>query len=377
MDISPWEDLKTEPTQLSLGPYHRALPGPMVLKLQMDGERMVDVEVETGFLHRGIEATMQAQTWDAALVFADRLEPEASVFAEWAYVQAVEQIHQIEVPPRAEQIRTLLAEMSRISSHLAFFARLAKACEFSTAMHFALRDRERWLDLFELQSGVRFCVHALRVGGVGHDVSDGFVDRVLDTCDLMQVRLKELRDLVLFHAAFMQRVGYLAVLPQDRAQALGLTGPNARGSQLSVDVRKQHPHGVYERLQWEVPLGVGESGLPGDVHDRAWVRAEEIEQSLLMIRQVCERLTVGPFQAKPASTSAPPSGEGLGRVESPRGRLFCHVVSSGKEQPMRVQFQTPSQQVLAVLPELLRGERIEDVGVILASFDISIAEADR
>ena len=377
MALNQWEDLKTEPTNLVLGPFHRALPGPIILNMKMDGERIVDVQVENGFLFRGIEKTMESKSWDTAIVFADRLEPETSLFCEWVYVQAVEQICKWTVPERAEQIRTMLAEMSRVASHLSFFAKMAQACEFQTAMHFALRDRERWLDLFELQTGVRFGQNFFRLGGVAHDVSEGFVDRVVEACDLMQARLKEMRDLVLFHAAFMQRVGYLAVLPQDRATALGLSGPNVRASQVISDVRKTHPYGVYANLQWNIPIGIGECGLPGDVHDRVWVRVEEIEQSLNILRQLSERLQVGPFTLRKDTKLSVPSGEGFARVESPRGTLACHVVSDAGKTPMRVQFQTPSQQALEVLPELLRGERIEDVGVVLASFDISVAEADR
>jgi NADH-quinone oxidoreductase subunit D len=275
------------------------------------------------------------------VVLADRLDAEASVFGEWAYLLALEQLIQMSIPPRAQQIRVLLSEMSRVSSHLAYLTRMARACRFQTAEHFLLRDRERWLDLFELQTGVRFCHHFFRWGGVAHDVTDGFVERVLDACDLMQLRLKELRDLFVYHPAFMNRVTYLAVLPIDEAKKMGLSGPNLRASQEPFDIRKAHPYGVYSTLHWEIPVGRGEFGMPGDTHERIVIRVDEIAQSLNLMRQVCDQLQVGPYLEE-VPKKVPP-GEAFSRVESPRGTLACHLVSNGGETPLlygQLKFQT-------------------------------------
>lgn len=372
-----WEDLKTQTTPLQIGPFHRALPGPFLLHLEMDGERIVGSKAETGFLFRDLERTMESKPWETAVVFADRLDSETSVFGEWVYLMAVEQLGPLTPPLRAQQIRVLLSEMTRVSAHLAFLARMARACDFQTAEHFLLRDRERWLDLFELQTGARFCHHFFRLGGVAHDVTDGFVERILEACDLMQLQLKEIRDLMVFHPAFMDRVGYMAVLPQDRAKTLGLSGPTVRASQIPLDIRKTQPYGIYSQLNWEMVLGSGEGGMPGDAHDRVWVRIEEIGQSLKLMRQVCAQLEVGPFRQAIENNFKIPAGEAYARIESTRGTLTCHVVSNGGPTPLRVQFQTPSTQTFEVLPELLQGERLEDLGIVLASFDISVSEADR
>ena len=367
-DLTSWE----------IGPYHPALPGPMILKLKLDGEVIVSGEVETGFLHKGLEKSFEVHSWQAAIPYADRLDPEGAVFGELALCLAVEEIADIKVSRRAQTIRVIVAELSRVSCHLGCLARMARTVGAETMVHYVLRDRERILDLFELLTGSRFSLGFLRYGGVSEDVTEGFIERVVDVCDLIRIRLKEYNDLFSFNFAFLKRSAWIGMLSKESIRGCGLTGPNARASGLPMDVRKTHPYSGYELLDFEVPTGLGEGGAIGDAHDRFVIRLREITQSLEILKQAAESMPPGPFaQGKILRDYCVSSGEAYSRVESSRGLLGCHVVSDGNNHPVRVQFRTPSAGHLACVPGLLTGLRLEDVSVVLASLDIGISEVDR
>ncbi|MBC7691268.1 MAG: NADH-quinone oxidoreductase subunit D [Methylotenera sp.] len=372
------EYLATDFTNWSLGPYHPALPGPMMLRLQLDGEIIVSGETEAGFLHRGLEKALERHSWQSSLTYADRLDPESAIFGELAVCLAAEEIAGIDVPRRAQNIRVILSELTRISSHLGFLARMAKAVGSTPMFHYVLRDRERVLDLFELLTGARFSINFLRLGGVSADVTEGFIERVIDVCELIRIRLKEYNDLFSFNHAFLKRSSWIGVLSSERARALGVTGPNARAAGLSLDVRKSAPYSGYELIDFEIPVGRGEGGTIGDAHDRFVLRLREITQSLEILKQSVDSIPAGQFQSVKISrefTIAP--GEAYSRVESPRGTLGCHLVSDGGTRPARVQFKTPSTGHMLTIPELVIGTRVEDISVILLSLDISLAEFDR
>lgn len=372
------ESLKTDLTSWTIGPYHSALPGPFRLHLNLDGEVIASGRVERGFLHRGLEKTMELHVWMSTVSYADRLDPEAAVFGELALCLAVEEIGEIPVPLRGQSIRVILSELTRISCHLAYIARIASAVGAETMVHYVLRDREKILDLFELLTGARFSISFLRFGGVISDVTEGFIERVLDICGLIRVRLKEYNDLFSFNHAFLKRTAGIGVISQEVARVYGITGPNIRAAGVSLDIRKIHPYTGYQSIDFEVPTGRGEGGTLGDAHDRFLLRLREISQCLEILKHVAETVPAGDFAStRVGKDFTIPQGEAYSRVESPRGLLGCHVVSDGGEKPCRVQFRTPSSTVLEVLPELLRGSRVEDLPVVLASLDIGVAEADR
>jgi NADH-quinone oxidoreductase subunit D len=331
-----------------------------------------------GFLHRGLEKTFELHDWTAAMVYADHLDPESAVMGELALCLAVEEIGEIVVPARAQCIRVILAELTRISAHLAYIVRMAKSVGSETIIHYVLRDRERILDLFELLTGARFSLNFLRFGGVRADVTDGFIERVLEVCEMIRIRMKEYNDLFTFNHGFLKRTSSVGILTPGLIRKCGITGPNARASGLSFDVRKESPYLSYEELDFEIPLGRGEGGSIGDVHDRFLLRLREIVQSMEILKQVTEAVPSGDFiNSKVEKDYRVPSGEAYSRVESARGLLGCHVVSDGKDKPSRVQFKTPSVALLMATPELVKGIRIEDLPVVLASLDLGIAEADR
>lgn len=372
------ETLPTDYASWIIGPYHGALPGPMRLRLRLDGEIIVTAEAETGFLHRGLEKAMELHLWGAAPAYADRLDPETAAFQELALCRAVEEIAEISVPERAAIIRLIAGELTRISSHFAFIARLARAVNAETMLHYVLRDRERILDLFELLTGARFALNFLRYGGVAADVTDGFLERVLETCELVRFRLKEYNDLFSFNEAFLRRTVYIGVIPGDFARQLGVSGPNARASGVMTDLRKEDPRSGYERIDFEVPLGQGDGGTVGDAYDRYLVRLREIAQSVEILKQLVEDLPRGPYcSLNPGAEPAIPAGEAYARVEGPRGLIGCHVVSDGGLRPARVQYRVPSMAALRAIPAIVAGARLEDLPVILASLDLSLAEVDR
>lgn len=373
------EVLRTDLTRWTVGPYHALLPGPLRLHLDLDGEVVVQAEVEAGYLHKGFEKTLEMQSWRALPAYADHLDPEAAVFGELLICMAVEKIGGITPPQRAQAIRVILSELARISSHLLGFAKIAASVRSETIVHYVQRDREKILDLFELLTGGRFSHHFLRYGGVHSDITEGFLERVQETIEMLRHRIREYNDIFTFNRAFTERAIGVGVLPQAVVQELAITGPNARGSGVVQDVRKQAPYCDYEKIDFDVPTGGAEAAAHGgDVLDRFLVRLREFEQSMRILKQVCESMPSGPFRESGVGSGyQPPKGESFVRVESPRGLLACHMVSDGERSPSRVQLRTPSLFTLSAIPRLLSGARVEDLGLILASLDMSVAEADR
>lgn len=380
------EYLKTDLTSWEIGPYDGALPGTMRVLLQLDGEMIVSAEVETGYMHRGLEKSFESHLWNAAIMLADRIDPEAAVFGEFAVCLAVEELAAIEVPNRARFIRVILSELSRISAHLVCIARVAKAVGSETMVHFALRDREKVLDLFELVSGSRFSPNFLRFGGVKADVTDGFIERVLEVCELFQIRLKEYNDLFTYNHAFINRTHGIGVLTYEKAKEYGASGPNARASGLLIDIRKEYPYSGFEQFDFEIPSGRIDNQNKvsdrvkelGDSNDRFLMRLKEISASVEILKQATEAIPVGEFLNPEIDLNfIVPAGEAYARVESSRGLMGCHVVSHGEPKPNRVQFRTPSSFHVKLIPVLFQGIRIEDLPVVLSSLDLSLAEADR
>ena len=378
MSEGQFEILDTDLTDWEIGPYHGSLPAPMRLKLRLDGEVIAKCKVDTGFLHRGLEKNFELHSWRSAIAYSDHLDPEVAVFGELALCLAVEEIADIVVHPRAQCIRLILSELSRISAHLSYIVRMGKSVGSETIIHYVLRDREKILDLFELLTGARFSINFLRFGGVRADVTDGFIERVFEVCEMIRVRMKEYNDLFTFNHGFLKRTLSVGVLSHELIERCGITGPNARASGISFDVRKVSPYLGYDQLDFQVPVGQGEGGVIGDVHDRFLLRLREMSQSIEILKQLAESVPSGEFiNSKLEKECIVPPGEAYSRIESSRGLLGCHVVSDGKANPNRVQFRTPTVGNLMAIPSLVTGIKLEDLPVVLASLDLGIAEADR
>jgi NADH-quinone oxidoreductase subunit D len=374
VSVSP-EVLASDLTRWTLGPYHPALPGPMKVKLLLDGEVVVQASTETGFTHRGIEQIFEQESWTAGISLSDRVDAEAAVFGELVYCQAVERLLGLSVSQRSLSIRTLVSELSRIVSHLGYISRLARVMGAETLFHYVSRDREKFIDLFELLTGARFSLNYLRLGGVAHDVSEGFLERVLEVCGTMRHRFKEYNDLFSYNQAFLGRAKGLGAVTLDGVKWASLSGPNARASGHPFDVRKWAPYAAYGNLDFDPVFGMeGE----GDAHGRYMMRIREIVQSMDLIRQCSESMPKGDVLGKKADAPIRvPEGESTSRVEGPRGLVSCFVRSGGADRPARVHFRSASRAALDLLPVVLRGCLMEDVPLLLASFDISVAELDR
>jgi NADH-quinone oxidoreductase subunit D len=362
----------------NLGPYNSILLEPLLLKMQLLADRVVSCEVESGFLYRDLEGIVEKKKWGSILSCLDHLDPENAIHCELAFCLAVEELADISVPARAQDVRIILSEASRMCSHLLFVARLAKSVGAYTAMSYLLRDRERLLDVFELLTGMRFSFNFLKIGGVKLDLTEGFIERILDACDLIASRLKEYNDLFTYNVVFYQRAVGAAKLSYQTALACGATGPNALASGLDLDIRKRSGYSGYNQVEFSsVPVHFQNS----DVHSRCLIRLHQIYESMKIIHQVAHRLAPGSLFHDTNTAVAEmvfPDGEAYSRVETSRGLLCCHVVSCDKKlTPSTVSFRAPSQFHLQLLPEVLTGLSVDDIGVALASFDLCVAEADK
>jgi len=319
---------------------------------------------------------MEGRPWITTLPFAERVDVESSIFGAWVYCLAVEKLAEVEIPERAKIIRIIVGELNRISCHLNSLVRLAKSMNAEVVQHHILRDREVILDLFELLTGARFNYSYLRFGGVVSDITEGFIDRLDRVCrDLLPRRVKEYNDLFSFNVSFRDRAEEIGRVSSEQVLGAHLTGPNARASGATLDLRVDDPFGGYESFDLKPIKPEDSTKNASTVHDRLIYRLKEIGLSAEVIKEAINKLPEGEFKA-PIDLESLPKGEAMARVESSRGVLSCHLISEGKA-PSRVSFSPSSLSTLGGLHQLIQGARVEDLGPILASLDISVSEVDR
>lgn len=391
----------SEPTRetlvLNMGPQHPATHGVLRLILDLEGEVILGMEPVIGYLHTGFEKEMETRTYHQNIVFPPRIEYLATFIEEHAYVLAVEKLLGIRPPRRAEVIRLILAELSRIASHLVYLGSAAIDLNVSSVFMYCFRDREQILDMFEAVSGQRMMHGYFRIGGLQWDLPDGFVERVREFLDTLPRRLDEFEALLTDNLIWRKRTEGVAVLSAADALRYGCTGPTLRGSGVNYDVRKAFPYGGYEEYEFDVPLG-----QRGDCFDRYRIRMEEMRQSRRIILQALDRLEPGPVivddrkialpprrelvrsmeavihQFKLVSEGIhPPVGEVYAAVESPRGEKGYYIVSDGSNRPLRVRVRTASFNNLQALPVMLFRHTVADVVVAIASIDIVLGDVDR
>lgn len=390
-------ELTRETLVLNMGPHHPATHGVLRLMLELEGEAIVGTKPVIGYLHTGFEKEMETRTYHQNIVFPPRIEYLATFIEEQAYVLAVEKLLGIAAPPRATMIRLILAELSRIASHLVYLGTGAMDLNVSSLLMYCFRDREEILDIFEMVSGQRMMHGYFRIGGLQWDVPDGFPERVRTFVKTFPSRLDEFETLLTDNLIWRERTEGVAVLSAEDAVRYGCTGPLLRGSGVSYDVRKAFPYGGYDEFDFDVP--VGESG---DAFGRYRVRMEEMRQSLRIVQQALDRLPEGPVliddrkvalpprrelvrsmeavihQFKLVSEGIhPPSGEVYAAVESPRGEKGYYIVSDGSNRPWRVRVRSPSFNNLQALPVMLAHGSVADVVVAVASIDIVLGDVDR
>jgi len=382
---------------LNMGPQHPSTHGVLRLLLELDGERIVTCRPDIGYLHTGIEKSMEGKSYQKVEVMVDRIDYLNNMGNTLAYSLAVEKLVDLDVPPRAQAIRVILAELQRIASHLIWLATQALDLAAQSVFLYCFREREYILDIFELVGGHRMMTTYIRPGGLWRDVPVEFEDMVRDFLDMFPARIDQYENLLTENPLFIDRTKNIAVISGDEAIRWGMTGPSLRGSDVDWDIRKVRPYSGYELYDFEVPVGKN-----GDVYDRYVIRIQEMRESLKIIEQALDRLPYGPVRSNNRKYVPPPRSE-LGvsmeavihhfklwtegfqapegavyvPVASPRGELGVFLESDGSAKPYRVHWRTPSFANLQALPVLTEGHLIADLVAIIGSIDIVLGDVDR
>ena len=389
--------LTGETMLLNMGPQHPSTHGVLRLLLELDGETIVNAIPDIGYLHTGIEKNMEAKTYLKAEVMSDRLDYMNNLGNNLAYCMAVEKLVDLDVPPRAQTIRVILAELERINSHLVWVGTFGLDLAAMSMFLYAFREREMILDIKELISGQRMMTTYIRPGGLWRDVPVEFEAAVRNFLKAFPKRVDEYEALLTKNPLFLDRL--LGIGKMDAATALqhGVTGPMLRASGVSWDLRKARPYMGYEQYDFNVP-----TATEGDTYARYVVRIQEFRESMKIIEQALDKLPMGPVRSDNRKFVPPPRSE-LGvsmealihhfklwtegfnapkgsvysAVESPRGELGVYIEGDGGPRPYRVHWRTPSFDNLSVLPEIVKGHLVADLVAILASVDIVLGDIDR
>jgi NADH:ubiquinone oxidoreductase subunit D/NADH:ubiquinone oxidoreductase subunit C len=368
-------ELRTDQVVLNIGPQHPSTHGVLRMVACLDGETICGLQPVLGYLHRSHEKIGERNLWLGNMPFTDRLDYITSMYNNFGYAVAVEKLLDVEVPERAEYIRVIMGELTRLMNHLVSVGFLCNDLGiYFTAMLYALEEREFVIDLFEMASGSRMMCNYYRFGGVAKDLPDEFVPMARELVfERFPRRIDEMETFLLDNEVFRARTEGIGVLPPDAAVAYGCTGPLLRGSGVPYDVRRAEPYSAYDEFDWDVVVRNN-----GDVFDRVLVRFGEMRESLRILRQALDRLPDGPIQGgRVRPNTRVPEGEAYGRVEHPKGELGFYLVSDGGANPYRYHIRTASFVNLGVLGELCRGNKIADVVAILGSIDITLGEVDR
>lgn len=378
-------ELQTPDMTLNIGPQHPSTHGVLRLVATVHGERVEKVEPVVGYMHRGYEKLVEARTYPQITALVNRIDWVSGFANEVPFVIAAERLMGVEAPERAQYIRLILTELFRISNHLVFLCSFPAELGAPTPLMYALRERERVLDLIEGVTGGRFHPNFNRIGGVrpaagggatqrkvSQDLPKGFIEGTRRAMVAVRGVCDDLEGLVLGNEIVQQRTIGVGVLPAARAVEYGVSGPNLRASGVAFDLRKVEDYLPYDRFDFEVITRAG-----GDAYDRACVRLEEIRQATRIVEQALDSLPSGPLQAKVPRVVKVPRGECYVRAENPKGEMGYHLVSGGGRRPYRVKIRSASFCNLSVLPWLLEGALIPDIIAILGSLDFVLGDVDR
>ncbi|HIJ86166.1 MAG TPA: NADH dehydrogenase (quinone) subunit D [Desulfuromonadales bacterium] len=387
----------TETMTLNMGPQHPSTHGVLRLVLELDGEVIVKVTPHIGFLHRGVEKLSEHRTYHQILPLTDRLDYLAPMSNNLGYILAVEKLMAVEVPDRAETIRIIMAELTRLESHLVWIACHALDIGAMTVFIYAFRERETVMEIYELISGARMTSNFFRVGGLSQDVPDEFVKKVSDFIDVMPGYLDQYEGLLTTNPIWLKRTVGNGVISAEDAIDIGLTGPALRGSGVDWDLRRDNPYSGYEKYQFKVPTGEN-----CDTFDRYKVRLIEMREACKIVRQALDRLTPGPVLADCPQVCYPPKenvynsieglihhfkiasegfvapeGEVYQGVEAPKGELGFYIVSDGGNMPERLRIRPPSFVNLQAIEQMSVGSMIADLVAVIGTLDIVLGEIDR
>jgi NADH-quinone oxidoreductase subunit D len=362
---------------LNMGPQHPSTHGVLRLELKTDGEIVADAIPHLGYLHRCFEKHAENIVYAGIVPFTDRLDYCAAMNMELGYVIAVEKLMGIQVNNRVRYLRIIMAELSRIASHLIAAGTYGNDIGSFTPFLWCFRDREIILDIFEETCGARLLYNYNWIGGLMFDVNPGFEKKVIDFLDYFEPQVDNLNKLLSNNYIFIKRTANVGILSPETAISYGVTGPNLRGSGVKFDVRKDEPYLGYEEFDFDVPVGMGDYGPVGSCWDRYIVRIKEVKESCKIVRQAIAKLTPGDVRESIPWRIKPPVGEVYMRTECPRGELGYYIVSEGGLKPHRLKVKSPCFTVMSAFREVSRGAMIADIVAILGSFDIVLGEIDR
>ncbi len=358
---------------INMGPQHPSTHGVLRVVLRLDGERVVGCDVVIGYLHRGIEKLCEQRDWAQIVLLTDRMDYVAAATNNLGYCETVEKLMSLEVPKRAQYIRTILSELQRIASHCLWLGTHAMDIGAMTVFLYAFRERELILDLFEEYCGARLTYNCMRIGGLPLDMPAGWDRKVRELCDVIDAKAVEYEELLTRNRIWHERTRGIGVISGADAIAIGLSGPALRGSGVVRDIRKDEPYAAYADFEFDIPIGT-----TGDTYDRYLVRMEEWRQSTRIIRQALDGMPEGPIVGKVPRLIKPPAGETYHAIESPKGELGYFIVSDGKSNaPYRFRVRPPSFCNLQALPQLIKGHLVADVVALIGSIDIVLGDVDR
>ena len=388
---------RTETMLLNLGPQHPSTHGVLRVLLELDGELIVMADPDIGYLHRGIEKMSENRTYHKCMPLMNRLDYLAGEVNNFGFCLAVEKLLGVEAPKRAQYIRVILAELTRIASHLFWLGTHGHDLGAMTPLFYAFREREQIMDLCEMVSGARMFPLYCRIGGLAADLPAGFIPAAWDFVKTFPKRWKDYDTLLTQNRIWQKRTQGVGVMTADEAIDWGWSGPMSRGSGVDWDLRRDNPYSSYEDFEFEVPLGKN-----GDTYDRYMVRMQEMLQSNRIIRQALEKLPDGPIKCDDPKVSLPPKekiytniaslinhfmiiqdgirppkGEVYQCIEAPKGELGYYIVSDGGPFPFRLKIRGPSFVVLSALDKLSRGRLLSDIIALIGTMDIVLADVDR
>jgi len=382
---------------LNMGPQHPSTHGVLRVLLEIDGETVVRMMPDIGFLHTGIEKTCEAKFYQQVVPLTDRIDYLCPMTNNLCYVLAVEKLLGLEIPPKAQWLRVLLNELTRINSHLVWLGTHAMDIGALTVFLYCFREREEVLRMFEMVSGQRMMTSYFRVGGIALEPPLGFFDRVRDFAGYFPERIDQYENLLTGNPIWTMRTKGVARMTAEDAIALGATGPTLRGSGVDIDLRRDMPYSSYEKFQFKVPVS-----QEGDVFARYMCRVQELRESIGIVRQALDGMPEGPIKADAPGIVLPdrekmktqmesliyhfkiitegfavPPGEVYQAVESPRGEMGYYIVSDGTAKPYRVHMRSACFANLQTLPTMCEGRLLADVVAAIGSIDIVLGEIDR
>jgi len=382
---------------LSMGPQHPSTHGVLRLVLELEGETVVRAKYDIGYLHTGFEKSFESKTYTQGITLTDRMDYLAPLSNNLAFCLAAEKLLDLEIPPKAQWVRVLLTELTRLGSHLVWLGTHAIDIGAMSVFLYCFREREDILRIFEMVSGQRMMTSYFRIGGLALEPPLGWLDRVAKFIDKMPARIDEYEALLTRNPIWLRRTQGVGYMSAGDAVALGVSGPSLRGSGVKWDLRKNQPYSSYDKFDFDVP-----TRPEGDVYARYRVRIAEMRESLKIVRQAMEGMPEGPVRANaphivlPDRDSMknsiealiyhfkivtegfrPPVGEVYQCVESPRGELGIYMVSDGSPKPFRCHVRAPSFANLQALPKMIEGRLIADVVASIGSIDVVLGEIDR